>query len=95
MNMISRLMAVGMPVDNAHLVVQRLRELPNGCVHWLGAHDGNGFPVFGITKDKIKVAQYKVHRLVFSAHNPGLQMTGRKVRQRCNDRGCCQIEHLQ
>lgn len=94
MSLIAILVAAGIPVTNADLLVRRLRPLPNGCVEWLGAHDSNGYPVFGITRDKIKVAQYKVHRLIFSAHNPHLVMTGRKIRQRCADNGCCQIDHL-
>ena len=75
-------------------IARRIIKLPSGCYHWCGAHDTGGFPHFSLTCNR-KRTNYKLHRVLFAAANPTLDLDGWCVIQTCMDKGCLNVEHME
>ena len=84
----------GIPERNLAQLARKLYTRRRGCVGYYGAHDvTNGFPLWGITKDK-KATHYRLHRLIYCAVNNVKLGRNDLVMPRCGDHGCCHPDHL-
>lgn len=84
--LIPHLVKSGLMRRSAQLLVRRLRRKTNGCWTWIGTHT-NGVACFGVTRAAVST-QYKVHRLLYAAMHPGLDITGLVIKPICGDLAC-------
>jgi len=84
-----------MPAKKTHeqVLSDHAVELPNGCIQWTGARDGDGYgkcrrfhEVYGWV--------WLPHRLAFHLRF-GKIPEGKEVDHRCRNRGCINADHLE
>lgn len=86
--LIPLLVKSGLRRRHAQLLVRRLhrQRAPSGCWGWYGSHV-NGVPSFGVTV-AAKSSQYKVHRLLYAATHPTVDITGLVLKPICGHLDC-------
>jgi hypothetical protein len=86
-----QLVIAGIPRRNAKLLLRRLQVRKNGCWVWFGS-TVNDVPVFSITRAS-KVESWKVHRLLYQAAHPEVNITGMVLAPTCGDKSCPNPDH--
>lgn len=85
-------MAVAHATDPLKFAERRLRAnlapMPNGCIEWTGYRDRNGYGHMRVGDGKMRP-----HRLVWLLAN-GPIPDGLIVRHSCDNRACCNLDHL-
>lgn len=75
--------------DMGQRIQRRIHVKGNGCHGWYGSTDSSGYPTCGGAGNNIKV-----HRWLFAKANPEIDITGFRVVQTCQDKGCLNVEHM-
>lgn len=84
--LIPHIVRSGLSRRHAQLLVRRLHRKASGCWGWYGSHV-NSVATFGITR-AAEQTMYKVHRLLYAAMHPGVDITGLIIKPICGDKAC-------
>lgn len=69
-------------------ILSKCKRQPSGCLDWTGATG------YGYGRIKVNGKLHLPHRLIFQLHNPGLNTDGLDVCHSCDNRKCCNVDHL-
>src|SRR5882672_10663846 len=69
---------------------RRIYVKPNGCHGWWGCCDSSGYPTAMADGRNVKV-----HRWLFARANPGVDIDDKWVAQKCLDKACLNVGHME